>query len=89
MSIALSRWGVRGIVGVLHVPAEVVQSLWVTLIPNNASNANATCMLNVHLMVCVSNVLQPHARLALPLPKFVLSTLHGNQGAPGRIMRTG
>ena len=66
--------GVRGIVGVLHVPAEVVQSLWVTLIPNNASNANATCMLNVHLMVCVSNVLHPHARLALPLPKFVLST---------------
>ena len=83
MCIALSRWGVRGIVGVLHVPAEVVQSLWVTLIPTNAGNANATCMLNVHLMVCVSNVLHPHARLALPLPKFVLSTLHGNQGARG------
>ena len=83
MSIALSRWGVRGTVGVLHVPAEVVKSLWVIVIPNNAGNANAMCMLNVHLMVCVSNVLHPHARLALPLPNFVLSTLYGNHGAPG------
>ena len=41
MSIALSPWAVRGPVGVLHVPAEVVKSLWVTVIPNNAGNANA------------------------------------------------
>ena len=83
MSIALLRWGVRGTVGVLRVPAEVVKSLWVTRIPNNASNANAMCMFNVHLMVRVSGVLNPYARLALPLPKLVHSTLRGNQGAPG------
>ena len=61
---------------------QVVTSLWVTLIPNSASNANSMCMLNVHLMVRVSSVLNPYARLALPLPKLVHSTLHGNQGAP-------
>ena len=83
MSIALSRWGVRGTVGVLRVPVQVVKSLWVTLIPNNASDANAMCMLNVRLMVRVASVLNPYARLALPLPKLVHSTLHGNQGAPG------
>ena len=83
MSIALSWWGVRGAVGVLRVPVEVVESLWVTLIPNNASNANAMCMLNVRLMVRVSSVLNPYALLALPLPKPVHSTLHGNEGAPG------
>ena len=83
MSIALSRWGVRGTVGVLRVPVEVVKSLWATLIPNNASNANAMCMLNVRLMVRVSSVLNPYARLALPLPKLVHSTLHGNHGVPG------
>ena len=82
MSIALSQWGVRGTVGVLRMPVEVVKSLWVTLIPSTASNANAMCMLNVCLMVRVSNVLNPYARLTLPLPKLVHSTLHGNQGAP-------
>ena len=66
MSIALSRWGVRGTVGVLCVPVEVVNSLWVTLMRNIASNANAMCMLNVRLVVRVSSVLNPHARLALP-----------------------
>ena len=83
MSIALSRWGVRGTVGVLRVPAEVVKSLWITLIPNNASNANAMCMLNVRLMVRVSSVLNPYVRLALPLPKLIHLTFHGNQGARG------
>ena len=83
MSIALSRWGVRGTIGVVRVAVEVVKSLWVTVIPNNASNANAMCMLNVHLMVRVSSVLNPYAHFALPLPKLVHSTLHGNQGALG------
>ena len=75
--------GGGGTGGVLRVPVEVVKSLWVTLIPNNASNANAMCMLNVHFMVHVSSVLNPYARVALPLPKLGHSTLHGNRGAPG------
>ena len=49
----------------------VVTSLWVTLMPNSASNANAMCMLNLHLMVRVSSVLNPYARLTLPLPKLI------------------
>ena len=87
MSIVLSRRRARGTqtVGVLRVLVEVVQSLWVTLIPNSASNATAMCMLNVHLMVRVFTVLNPHACLdppPPPLPRFVHSTLRGNPGAP-------
>ena len=87
MSIALSWLKVRGTqtVGVLHVLVEAVQSLWVTLIPNSAGNANAMCMLNAHLMVHIFIVLSPHAHLPPPppLPMFVHSTLCGNPGAQG------
>ena len=74
---------VRGTVGVLRVPVEVVKSLWVTLIPNNASNANAMCMVNVHLKVCVSSVLNPYARLALPTTKIRTFHTSWQSGRPG------
>ena len=48
-------------VGVLPVLVGVVRSLRVTLIPNSASSANATCMLDVFAMVPVSIVLSPFA----------------------------
>ena len=38
----------------------------VTPISNRASNANAMCILNLHLMVHVSSVRNPYARLAPP-----------------------
>ena len=70
-------------VGVLPVPVRVVRSLWVIVIPNSASNANATCMLDVFAMVPVSGVLSPFALLAPLLPRFGHSRALGNLGTFG------